>query len=182
MKSHLGAWVRASVPAPEPTGRQGQRHPPHRQPVRTASREHDQRGGHRVPGPDQGVGTPSAAPCAFVVVFVVAAAVPFPAGPQGHEARAPPGPSHGLAQHRRRLQREGARAGAAMPRSHARRCCRSRDEARFQRQRVGPRLRALSPTRGRCEQRWRCRYLGRAVHGLPRDNPRAIVRASCGSR
>ena len=39
-----------------------------------------------------------------VVAFVVAAAVPFPAGPQGYEARAPPGPSHGLAQHRRRLQ------------------------------------------------------------------------------
>jgi len=41
---------------------------------------------------------------ASVVAFVVAAAVPFPAGPQGYQARAPPGPSHGLAQHRRRLQ------------------------------------------------------------------------------
>ena len=68
------------------------------------SRGHDRGGSHRVPGPDQGVGTASAAPCASVVVFVVAAAVPFPAGPQGYEARAPPGPSHGLAQHRRRLQ------------------------------------------------------------------------------
>ena len=106
MESHLGAWVRASVPAPELTGRQGQRHPPHRQPVRTASRGHNQRGGHRVPGPDQGVGTPSAAPCAFVVAFVVAAAVP-------HRSPRLRGP---------RAARAFARARSTSPAASTRRC------------------------------------------------------------
>ena len=52
---------------------------------------HDQGGGHRVPGPDQGVGPASAAPCASVVAFVVAAAVPFPAGPQATRPARRPG-------------------------------------------------------------------------------------------
>ena len=108
MESHLGTWVRASVPAPEPTGRQGQRHPPHRQPVRTPSRGHDRGGGHRVPGPDQGVGTASAAPCASVVAFVVAAAVPFPA--RSPRLRGP------------RAARAFARARSTSPAASMRRC------------------------------------------------------------